>query len=296
MPRSATSVEKLSLLVECDAHEGPTYLVDEDALYVTTVPRTGPAGVPRAQVRRIALDGDRTGLEPDRVTAVSTGTVMPNGMTGDGAGGLLICEQGDREHAARIARFDRGSGETRTLVDAWRGRPLNSPNDAVVAGDGAVWFTDPSYGYLQGFRPRPRLPDAIYRLDSVSGELARLSTGFDKPNGLTLSPDETHLYVTDSGSGRVYALDLVGGRRLGLPRVLDVPPAGAPDGITVDADGRVYVANADGVRVLSADGRLLHHLPVTGAINLTFGGREHNLLFITADTAVWVAVLDTKGA
>ena len=58
----------------------------------------------------------------------------------------------------------------------------------MVAGDGAIWFTDPSYGHLQGFRPPPEVGDFVYRYDPATGELTVVADGFDKPNGLAFSP------------------------------------------------------------------------------------------------------------
>jgi gluconolactonase len=295
----------LSVLARCDAHEGPTYLPGDDALYVTTVPRGRP---PAAEVRRIALDGDRVGLGAERVTAVPGTAVMPNGMTAWGSR-LLVCEQGGFHHPARLSTLDPRTGATTTVVQDYEGRPLNSPNDVVVRRDGTIWFTDPSYGHLQHFRPGTALPDALYRFEPMTGELRMVADDLDKPNGLAFSPDETVLYVADSGAvhgpgsydpdrpHHAYAYDVVGGTALGSRRILDVAPAGTPDGLVVDEDGRVYVCCADGVRVLSPDGTLLGRIAVPGgAVNLTFGGRDRDRLFITADTAVWVAALNTRGA
>jgi gluconolactonase len=106
---TTTGVAVVSVVAEVDAHEGPTYLPADDALYVTTVPRRSAGASPRAQVKRIALAG---GL----VTTVNTGTVMPNGMTRDLHGNLLICEQGDRDHEAAIVRFDPRTGTTSTVL------------------------------------------------------------------------------------------------------------------------------------------------------------------------------------
>jgi gluconolactonase len=114
--------------------------------------------------------------------------------------------------------------------------------------------------------------------------------------------------VTDSGANQepgssyrdrphhVYAYDVLGGCRLSRERVVDVTTPGIPDGITVDEQGRVYVSCATGVRVLSPEGDLLGRINLAGTVNFAFGGRDGNHLFITTDTAVWVAVLDTKGA
>jgi gluconolactonase len=298
----------LAKVVDVDAHEGPTYLPGEDALYVTTVPRGRPLRPPRAFVKRIALDGDVFGLAPDRVTAVSSDVVMPNGMTRDADGSLIVCDQGDWRHPARIARLEPRTGATTTITDDWHGLPLKSPNDVVVKSDGTIWFTDPSYGYLQGFRPEPQWRDTVYRYDPAHDDLVIVADHLDKPNGLVFSPDETVLYVGDSGANRqpgtfhpgrphhVYAYDVLGGRSLSRERVVDVTEPGIPDGLAVDLTGRLYVSCAEGVRVLTPDGRLLGRIRLPGAVNLTFGGPEGNHLYITADTAVWVAVLDTKAA
>jgi gluconolactonase len=112
----------------------------------------------------------------------------------------------------------------------------------------------------------------------------------DKPNGLAFSPDESVLYVTDSGTNTVCAVED------GHPRVLFVPAAGAPDGIAVDAAGRVYACAADGVHVLDPDGQETEFIDLPGSINLTFGGPDNDRLFITADTAVHEVVLTREGA
>jgi gluconolactonase len=295
----------LSVLVRCDAHEGPTYRAEDDALYVTTVPAGSP---PAARIRRIALGGEQVVPGAEQVTALPATAVMPNGMVA-WSSGLLVCEQGGFDSPARLSRLDPRTGAATTVVQNYGGRPLNSPNDVVVRRDGTIWFTDPSYGHLQHFRPCPALPDAVYRFDPRTGEARMVADDLDKPNGLVFSPDETVLYVADSGAVQspgsyspdrphhVYAYDVVGGQSLGSRRILDVAPAGTPDGLTVDERGRIYVCCADGVRVLTPDGALLGRIDVPGgAVNLTFGGPDRDRLFITADTAVWVAVLNTRGA
>jgi gluconolactonase len=206
--------------------------------------------------------------------------------------------------SACISRVDPASGDRTVVVDAWRGRRFNSPNDVVVADDGAVWFTDPSYGHLQGFRPAPEVGDFVYRWDPADGSLDVVGDGFDKPNGIALSPDGSTLYVTDSGANQaagsfhvdrphhVVAFDVLAGRRLAGRRLLAVTSPGFPDGLKVDAEGRVYVSATSGVLVLSPDGDLLGEIAVPGAVNFTFGGPDGNVLFVTCDTAVWAAVLD----
>jgi gluconolactonase len=280
----------LSVLARCDAHEGPTYLPGEDARYVTTVPTGRP---PTAQIKRLALDGDRVRLGPGSVTVVAGSPVMPNGMTRWGSR-LLVCDQGDLDHPAQLSLVAPDTGATTTVLQSVDRRPLTSPNDVVLRRDGTVWFTDPSYGRLQRFRPAPALPDAVYRLDPAAGHVRAVAEDLDKPNGLAFAPDETLLYVTDSGAVQepgsyrrdrphhVYAYDVVDGGDLDNRRIVDETAPGTPDGIVIDEDGRVYVCCADGVRVLTREGTLLGRIAVPGAVNLTFGGRDRDRLFITA--------------
>jgi gluconolactonase len=297
----ATATEiTAGVVVATDAHEGPVYVAGEDALYFTTVPRPDPAG-PRVDIRRLELDGAR-------LTTVRRDANAANGMALAPDGRLVVCEQGSMTRRAAITLVDRATGATETLVDDVRGRPLNSPNDVVVARDGAVWFTDPSYGHLQGFRPRPALPDAVYRYDPASGDLTLGAEGFDKPNGLAFSPDERTLYVGDSGAihapgdydadrpRQVIAFDVAGDGRLAARRPFGDPVPGFPDGIKVDAAGRVYVSCERGVLVLDPAGRRVGEIAVPGgAVNFAFGGPSRDVLFITADDAIRAAHLHTTG-
>lgn len=293
---------RLSLVAEVDAHEGPVYLADEDALYFTTLPRPGTDRSPSVQIKRLPLE------DPERISVLVAQANGANGMTADREGRLLVCEQGSRWQPARIARVDRGSGERETVVESWRGLPFNSPNDVVVASDGAIWFTDPTYGHLQGFRPEPQVGDFVYRHDSATGQTTVVADGFDKPNGIAFSPDQQTLYVTDSGANQeagsyyvdrphhIRAFDVLDGLRLAGERLFAVISPGFPDGLKVDADGRVYASSFSGVQVLSPAGELLGEICLPGAVNFCFGGRQGNSLLITTDSAVWAAVLAAKGA
>jgi gluconolactonase len=305
------SAPRLVLVAETDAHEGPVYVPGEDALYFTTVPQAADppeAGEPRATIRRLALNGWRFSAGSSRLSTLPAPVHMPNGMTLGHDGCLVVCEQGTRSAPARISRVDPPTGQVDTLIDNWDGLRLNSPNDVAVRRDGTIWFTDPGYGYLQGFRPEPQAGDYVYRLDSRTGRLSVVADSFDKPNGLAFSPDERTLYVTDSGAntepgsyhvGRphhVIAFDVLDGRHLGPGRLFAVTTPGFPDGIKVDRAGRVYASASSGVQVFSPAGDLIGQISLPGAVNFTFGGPGGQVLFITTDTAVWAAVLATAGA
>jgi gluconolactonase len=279
------------------AHEGPVWI--DEALYYTTVPSED--GV--VAIERLDLNG----TNPLGVETVRSEGNRANGMTLGPDGRLLVCEQGSFETPARISAINRVTGEDETVVHALADLPLNSPNDVVVGPDGAIWFTDPTYGFLQGFRPPPTHGDSVYRFDPRTDRLAIVASSFDKPNGLAFSPDGSVLYVGDSGANHepgsfeprrpheLHAFDVREGKLVN-ERLFAVTTPGFPDGIKVDADGRVYASSFSGVQVFDAHGELIGEIRLPGAVNFTFGGRDRNVLFITADTAVWAAVLNAKGA
>jgi gluconolactonase len=287
---------RIAQLVGTDAHEGPVYVAAQNALYFTTVPVANAQSV---ALKRVALgSGD--------VTDVAAAATMANGMTLDSEGRLVICEQGDLYHPARVSHLDLITGQLTTVIESFDKQPLNSPNDVASAADGSLWFTDPSYGHLQNFRPEPERADCVYRVDA-GGRATVVADGFDKPNGIVLSPDQLTLYVTDSGANQrpgsfhadrphhVEAFDIRGGDTLVNRQLFAVISPGIPDGVKVDADGRLYVSCATGVQVYSPDGGLLGEIHLPGAVNFTFGGHAGNLLLITADTAVWAAELAVTG-
>jgi gluconolactonase len=295
---------------ETDAHEGPVYVAAEDALYFTTLPRPGQipaAGFPEVVIKRLALDGGRFPLEPARLSIVRAVTGVANGMTFDPPGGLLVCEQGTRSEHAAIRRLELATGAFDVVIDQWRGLRFNSPNDIVVKTDGTIWFTDPSYGHLQGFKNEPLIGDYVYRHDPATGRTTAVADTFDKPNGLAFSPDERTLYIADSGANQepssyypsrphhIVAYEVRDDRHLAGERLFAVVTPGSPDGLKVDAAGRVYASSYSGVQVFEPDGDLVGEIRLPGTVNFAFGGPDRSVLFITTDTAVWAAALNTSG-
>ena len=287
---------RLRHVADVDAHEGPVYARAEDALYFTSLPQAHTVAIRR-------LD-----LGTGEVTTVRADANGANGMTRAPDGRLLVCEQGSRTEPARISAVDPAGGATETVAEGRDGVPFNSPNDIVVRSDGSIWFTDPSYGYLQGFRPEPQSPDGVYRIDPSTGDVSLVATTLDKPNGIAFSPDERTLYVTDSGANQeegsfyedrphhVVAFGVADGQRLVDERVFAVTAPGFPDGIKTDSEGRVYASSFSGVQVFDPSGRLLGRVALPGAVNFAWGGERSSTLFITTDTAVWAAEVDAKGA
>jgi gluconolactonase len=227
-----------------------------------------------------------------------------NGNTLDREGRMVTCE-----HGRRCVSRTGHDGSVEVLVDRYRGRRLNSPNDVVVKSDGTIWFTDPSYGIMsnrEGYAAPSELDDRCYvfRFDPASGELVVVEDSFAKPNGLAFSPDERLLYVTDTsgshdpgGNHHLRVFDVMNGNRLANGRVFAVVEPGLPDGFRVDAQGRLFVSAEDGIHVFDPDGTLLGKILVperTG--NCCWGEADRATLYIAASTSLYRIHLDTHGA
>lgn len=305
------SEPKRQVVIETDAHEGPVYIAEEQALYFTTVPRSVSvplAGFQRVAIKRLDLSDPTFPLPDSALRTVREPSNMANGMTADLEGRLVVCEQGTLSDPARVSRLNLLDGGVTTVTDQWRGLRYNSPNDVVVKSDRTIWFTDPSYGALQGFKPAPMVGDYVYRHDPETGETTVVADSFNKPNGLAFSPDESILYINDSGAiqgpgsydvklpHHIRAFDVVDGRNLAHDRLFAVVTPGIPDGLKTDVDGRVYSSSASGVQVFSPTGRLLGEILAPGVANFTFGGSTHQTLFILADTVIWAVELDVAGS
>jgi gluconolactonase len=267
--------------------EGPVYVPDDDALVWSDVRRS--------TVRRwTAADG---------ATNLHRPSDYGNGHTLDHDGTILACEHGTR----RVARYERDGSRT-TIVDRYRGRRLNSPNDIVVASDGAIWFTDPPYGILddsEGYKADSELDGCfVFRFDPTTGELEVASADMVHPNGLAFSPDETTLYVSDTSAARpggsnhhIVAFDVIDRRRLTSPRVFTVIDVGLPDGLRVDVEGNVWTSAGDGIHVLDAAGAELGRIVLPQPTsNCTFGGPDGRRLFITATSTLWSIAVGVRGA
>jgi gluconolactonase len=201
-------------------------------------------------------------------------------------------------------------GSLTTIADRYRKGRLTSPNDVVVKSDGSVWFTDPDYGFLcpddfgHGDKPEQDR-NRVYRVAPDTGEITSVSEDFDKPNGLAFSPDESVLYVGDTGRThgefrphQLMAFDVVkSGAALANPRVFTVIEPWVPDGFRVDVDGNLYVTAGDGIQVFNPRGEMLGKIltPQTAA-NCSFGMSDNQTLFIGATTSIWSIKLNTTGA
>jgi len=269
--------------VEAVAHEGlqftegPLWLPDGSLLF---------QDIKAEKTYKVAPDGALQTLRSD--------THAANGQTFDAEGRVVFCEQNGR----RVSRMNPDGSGVETVLEAWEGKRLNSPNDIVARADGLLYFTDPPYGVAPEDREIPF--QGVYALDSLA-EPRLLLDDFEKPNGLALSPDERTLYVCDTGRYhvRAFAVELSGNLTPDTGRVfatLDPGQAGGPDGMKVDRDGRVYVAVALGIWVFEPGGRLLGILSLPQRpSNLNWGGPDGKTLAITAVDHVYKVRFKVEG-
>ena len=241
--------------------------------------------------------GDRM-MRWSETTGVSVYRVPSNNANGnavDGEGRLVTCE-----HSGRRVCREEADGTVVTVVGSFGGKKLNSPNDVVVKSDGSIWFTDPHYGIRDlGPEAKEQPENYVFRVDPSSNEAEVVANGFEMPNGLAFSPDESVLYVADSGNppAHIRAFDVAGGKRLTNDRVFAEVSPGVPDGFRVDAEGRLFTSAEDGIQVFDETGRLLGKiLCPESPSNCAFGGKDGTVLFITARTSVYRIELATSGA
>ena len=220
--------------------------------------------------------------------------VMVNGNALDAAGRLVHCA-----HLSRAVLRTEADGTVTTLAAAFEGKKFNSPNDVVISSAGAIYFTDPSYGLPKGMTSELGFR-GVFKLDPATKQVVLLTKEIVWPNGIALSPDERTLCVAVSDPKnpvvRAYPLK-PDGTLAGDGRDLFRVDKGSPDGIKVDAAGRVWSSAGDGVHVFSAEGKLLGKILVPEVpANLCFGGDDGRTLFITAQTGLYAIPVKASAA
>jgi gluconolactonase len=256
----------------------------------------GPVWLPERKAVRYSDVNNNRILEfseaSGELTTYDAAAEYTNGRTLDLGGAVVQCS-----HGRRAVERDDGSTTT-TLVDRWRDRRLNSPNDVVVKSDGTVWFTDPSYGIQKEGEGHPGEVEYgdhfVFRFDPATGELDPVVIDVLMPNGLAFSPDGR----ADRLRGHaIHAYDVVDGRLAKNGRTFVEVSPGLPDGIRVDGNGNVWSSCQDAVQVYSPAGQLIERIPVPEVVaNLCFGGDEGTVLYITATTSLYRIATRTTDA
>ncbi|PWV99209.1 gluconolactonase [Hoeflea marina] len=287
--RVKTSARLDHLFDDCRWAEGPAYFPAHRQLVWSDIPNN----------RMLRYDETSGGVSEFR-----NPSNFSNGHTVDRQGRLVSCEHGAR----RVSRTEP-DGSITVIADRFEGKRLNSPNDVVVRSDGSIWFTDPTYGIdsdYEGHRADSEIgASLVFRVDPQSGEIRKVADDFTQPNGLAFSPDETKLYIADTGATHVP----------GHPRHIRVFDVGADgvslgggaefcestnglfDGFRFDRDGYLWTSAGNGVHCYAPEGRLVGVILTPERVaNVCFGGPRRNRLYICATTSLYAMTLPVIGA
>lgn len=283
---------KLEILADGhDWTEGPVWVPTLQAVLYSDIPKN-------AIYRWSKSTGASLWLKPSGYTSETkrTGELGSNGLLLDREGHLLLAQHGDRRIARLMSPLNAQKAEFETVVGQFEAQRFNSPNDLAMRTNGDIYFTDPPYGLVQGVDdPAKELAvQGVYRL-ATDGTVTQLIDDLSRPNGIAFSPDQQLLYVANSDENHpvimVYPVEPSG--ELGNGKVFFNSWG---DGLTVDQQGRLYVAGpGKGVMILSPDGEHLGSLNTTQRTsNCTFGD-DGSTLYITSDMYLLRVRLNVKG-
>ena len=220
-----------------------------------------------------------------------------NGNYYDLEGRLISCE-----HATSRVVREEANGTLSVLATHYEGKELNSPNDVIVKSDGAIYFTDPTYGRMDVFgllREQDLDFQGVYRIDPNSGDLSLLANDFQQPNGLTFSLDEQQLFVNDTDAGHIRVFDVAEDGSISGGEVWAVPEGagdGGCDGMKIDSEGNLYCTGPGGLHVYASDATCLGVIEVPEvAANFTWGDDDLQAVYITASTSLYRTRVNIPG-
>ncbi|NIQ39429.1 MAG: hypothetical protein GTN81_12685 [Proteobacteria bacterium] len=224
-----------------------------------------------------------------------------NGMTYDADGNLIVCE-----HVTSSVVRERPDGTRETIASHYGGKELNSPNDVVVANDGSIYFSDPTYGRMPVFgleREQDLDFQGVYRIPPGGGDLQLLADDFEQPNGLCFSPDGSLLYVNDSAHAHIRVFDVKGDGTIEKGRLFfdnigrGVIEEGLADGMKCDEQGNIWVTGPGGIWVISPKAEHLGVISVPENVgNLNWGGTDWKTLYLASSTSLYRVQAKVAGA
>jgi gluconolactonase len=282
----------------------PTFLelVDEDAelerLGTGFTFTEGPLWNPDGFLLFSDMPGDvrRRWDAESGVTEVANPSNKGNGMTFDLDGKLIVCEH----VTSSVVRMDPdGTGSGREVLASHYGdRELNAPNDVVVKSDGAIYFSDPTYGRMPGFgieREQDLDFQGVYRIPPGGGDTQLLADDFGQPNGLCFSTDESLLYVNDTEKAHIRVFDVQDDGTISNSRVLadgigtaSLEIGDLVDGMKLDERGNIWVTGPGGVLAFNPTGEHIGTVQVPEPVgNLNWGGPAWSSLFIPASSSMY---------
>lgn len=301
--------EKLEVIYNQGTHlEGPAVAPDGQVYFCDLTPSSLAKGV--------LFGGHIMKYDPKtkKITVFRSPSGQADGLAFDAVGRLIAAEAADYG-GRRITATDLETGKAIILAAEFDDQPLNSPNDVVTDNTGNIYFTDPRYF---GKEAMNQAVQGVYRIDR-DGKISLIIGNAGKPNGIALSPDQKTLYIDSNDNGLfdyrsstagltprrgfdgILAYDLLEDGTAKFREIIYQSPGFKPDGMRVDVDGNIFVANYDpshpGILVLSPKGKEIGYIqtPET-TTNCEFGiGAESNVLFITSNKALYKIVTTHQG-
>lgn len=213
-----------------------------------------------------------------------------NGMYMDAKGNLIACA--DEKNELWSIAPDR---TVKVLIKNYQGKYLNGPNDVWITPSGDMFITDPFYKRTWWDHQTMALDsEQVFHLSADGKNLTRVTDDLTKPNGITGTPDGKTLFVADIGANRTYKYDIQPDGSLANKALFC---AKGSDGMTIDEQGNIYICG-DGVTVFDKTGKKVDHIAVAEpwTANVSFGGKDHKTLFITASKCLYSIRLNYKGA
>jgi gluconolactonase len=282
---------RLDVLAEgLDWTEGPLWIEEHQMLLFCDIP-------PNRIYKWTEEGGTELYLTPSGYTQdiARGGEVGSNGLLLDPNGHLVLCQHGDRRMAKMAAPLDAPQPEYVTLADNYKGKKLNSPNDAVYKSNGDLYFTDPPYGLEKNVEdPLKEIPfQGVYRL-SVEGGLTLLLDSLTRPNGIAFLPDENTMIIANSDPGKVhwyaYEVDRQGllknGRIFFDASEASKSAPGMPDGLKVDPQGHVFATGPGGIWIFNALGEALGRIKIGQLVSNVSLSQDGGEIYATADGEV----------
>ena len=220
-----------------------------------------------------------------------------NGNTLDNDENLISCS-----HGGRCVYKTDDDLNVSVIVDQYAGKKLNSPNDVCVKSDGTIWFTDPPYGILsdyEGYLGEQEYGGCfVFKYDPKLKKLDVMTKNLNRPNGIAFSHDEKKIYIADTGEDIkcLYVFDIENEKITNQKLVYDFKPFFS-DGFRCDKDGNIWTSAGKAIKCFNPDNELIGQILVPELVsNLEFGGREGNILYITATSSLYKIELNQVGA
>ncbi len=212
-----------------------------------------------------------------------------NGLYFDHDGNLLACA----DEKFELWKIDKAKNSI-VLVDEFQGKKLNGPNDLWIDKKGGIYFTDPYYQRPYWERNEKEIEkERVYYLTPHLNELRIVADDLVQPNGIIGSPDGKMIYIADIGDKKTYSYTISENGDLSNKRLFTQLGS---DGMTIDNQGNVYLTG-NGVTVFNKKGEEILQIPVPQkwTANVTFGGADQNILFITAMNSVYTLEMNVNG-